>query len=69
MDDQQDDELSELVSTIENNDKQGLQTVFDEAQEHDACEAVKQAWDLDVLPLKERKQFVADQQCNGECFA
>ena len=66
LDDQQDDELRKLVSTIDNDGKQGLQDVFDEAQEHNASEAVKEAWDLDVLRLNERKQFASDQQYNSE---
>ena len=66
LDDNQDDELSELVSAIDNDGGRGLQDVFDEAQEHNAHAAVKQAWDLDVFRLKERKQFDADQQQNGE---
>ena len=57
MDDNQDNELSKLVSAIDNDVGQGLQDVFDEAQEHNAHTAViiKQAWDLDVLRLKEQK--------------
>ena len=49
LDDQQDDELSKLVSTIDNDGKQGLQDVFDEAQEHNASNTVKEAWDHDVF--------------------
>ena len=66
LDDQQNDELSKLVSTIDNDGKQSLQDVLDEAQEHNASKAVKEAWDLDVVRLKERKQFVSDQQYNSE---
>ena len=55
-----------MVSAVNNGGGQGLQDVFDEAQEHNAHAAIKQASDVDVLRLKERKQFDADQQHNGE---
>ena len=66
LDDNQDDELSELVSVIESNGKRALQDVFDEAEVYNVHKAVKQAWDIDVLRLRERKQFVTDQRSNGE---
>ena len=67
MNDKQNDEITELIKSIDNSDdgQSALQSIFKEADEDGAGKGdmLKDIWEQDVSDMK---QFYQDQQQNGE---
>jgi len=65
LDDEQSDELSDVISRIEEAGADELEKVFKEADSLSVGDSVRAAWELDKSNAKEK--FFKDQKNNSKC--
>ena len=65
LDDEQSDELSSIMSKIEESSVDELSKIFEEADGYSVGDSVRTVWELDRSNSKER--FFKDQQSNSKC--
>ena len=67
LDDEQNDELTKLIATIEERGDEEVEKILKEADSSGAGEAVREIWQMDKMRMK--KEFSDDQEKNCESHA